>query len=128
VSHRREFVVAASGATAAVRDRLAGAAAHDLAWRIHLPPDAAIELTDRVARVSTGSDRAWIWLHEAPDSLQLAIDDGWVSARYGVKQPAPVLRLSGRCRLPATIIAIFARQPPGAVDVSPLLDELEAPA
>jgi hypothetical protein len=126
VSHRREFVVDATGATAVVRDRLTGAAPHDLAWRIHVPPGARVDLADRVARVSMGGDHAWISLHEAPDSCQLAIDDGWVSPTYGIKQPAMVLRLSGRCQLPATITAIFARQPPGAVDVSPLLNELEA--
>ena len=126
VGHRREFVVG-DHALVLARDRLTGAAVHDVAWRIHLPPGVVVELDGRSACVSASSgDRAWVCVLDAPSSLQLVVDEGWVSPSYGVKVAAPVLRLSGQCELPATITAMFARQPPETIDLLPLMQELEA--
>jgi hypothetical protein len=41
---------------------------------------------------------------EAPDGVAWAVEDGWVSPRYGVREPAPVLRARSGARRHARFV------------------------
>jgi hypothetical protein len=72
-------------------DAIESEAAHDVEWTLPLAP-CNVAIRDRVARASFPGVRLRV---RAP-RLDVHVDGGWVSPSYGVRHPAPFLRLRGR--------------------------------
>jgi hypothetical protein len=121
----------------AVRDELLGAGLHRLDWFFHF--DIGIEVTLSDCRLAEGppgpgakpvaSEPGWfleargpgharlrLWPARGGHPLVPAIDDGWVSRRYGVKRSAPVLRLSTESMLPVETTVIMYPSAGAVVD------------
>ncbi len=84
VIHRRRILFVA-GEYWIVHDALAGSRPHRYDLRFHLAPGAA----DRSAH-ARGARARGLGLLVAPP-WPISIEDGWVSASYGLKEPAPVV-------------------------------------
>ncbi len=86
--HRRRILFV-GGEYWLVHDSLAGSQPHQYVLRFHLAPDAAG--APGVTRAGARGTRApGLGLLVAPP-WPIAIEEGWVSATYGVKEPAPVV-------------------------------------
>jgi hypothetical protein len=99
VSHTRQFVVDKKMPCVVVRDRLDGSSRHMLTWRFHLDSRVSAELHGREVRLSSGPHEVWL-RSDLPPAFGVALEDGWVSPRYGVKVPATVVVWKGVATLP----------------------------
>jgi uncharacterized heparinase superfamily protein len=106
VTHRRQILFDKRRRLWLIRDVVAGQGTHSLDWRFHLVP-----LPIAGDEFATGAVRA-----RAPDgvdlllaplqgpALDLTIEEGWVSYRYGRRERAPVVRYTaGEVALPVTV-------------------------
>lgn len=91
VTHRRRLELDKRTGTVSVRDRLTGPGRHHVAWSFHFDVGLAVRAeADGTVRVA-GPEGLTAWLVPEPDhGLELEVRPGWVSPRYGVKEPAPV--------------------------------------
>jgi hypothetical protein len=73
-----------------ILDEVASAGAHQLSWCFPLAPcDVEIASGDVTARFDTVTVRLEL------NGLAAVVEEGWVSPRFGVRQPAPFVRVSG---------------------------------
>ena len=91
--HRRRVSFDGETGTLEVDDEVTGG--ERLQWSFPLAPGARVEVEDARARALV--DAATLTL-EAPDGVAWAVEDGWVSPRYGVRERAPVLRARSGAR------------------------------
>lgn len=89
----------------AVADRVDGSGHHTVTWRWHLDPACAASTDSGDIRLSTSRGDLWM-LPAAPASIR--IEDGWVSASYGVKTPTKVLVLQLAGALPLSFDYVFS--------------------
>lgn len=92
--------------TIVIRDELSGAGTHSVAQLWHLPAGSEIQVFDKTIIVHT-EDAKISFFSDAPEQMKVnvmrgAVDpiQGWVSNRYGRKEPAPVISLGGSVKLP----------------------------
>lgn len=102
VVHRRTFELDRESGELEVRDELIGEGGPHLAESyLHLPPGATAEKDGEGGLViANGAARARLTLLGA--GAELAIESGWVSDRYGVRERGPVVVLRLRATLPAS--------------------------
>ena len=100
VVHRRELAYEPAALTLTVTDRLECNARHFVEIFWHFPPDCTVELRAGTARASLGGvglELSW------PATLDARVArgneapiEGWTSTRFGERNPAATLVLSGR--------------------------------
>jgi hypothetical protein len=108
VVHTRECAMDREAPRVLVRDVLEGSGEHTLVWRFHLDPAVALECAGPDVRLSRGDRFVWLMPDEYASALAFAIEDGWVSPSYGVRQPSKVLVWSARTSVPITVSYLFA--------------------
>jgi Heparinase II/III N-terminus/Heparinase II/III-like protein len=89
------------------------AAAHESVFRLHLP-DACLGHTtlDRLTdQIVARSPRTHVHTAAMP-GLAASIEQGWVSTAYGLKSPAPVVRLSQTSAEPVVFCSVVAPPSP----------------
>jgi uncharacterized heparinase superfamily protein len=97
----------------AIKDRLSGKGMHAFEQLWHFLPGVQVRVEENYVRVhSDGHDYAFLRLDGSDAKMEVieAQDmpiQGWFSARYGEKEPAPVLRCSARENLPAGLFTAF---------------------
>jgi uncharacterized heparinase superfamily protein len=85
--HTRRIEMTSDGLT--IDDRVEGGGAHELQWTFPLAPGAQVRVEgSRVIAEWPGGSALTI---EA-DGVDFAIEDGWYSPRYGVREPTPFVR------------------------------------
>jgi hypothetical protein len=114
VSHRRTVSFGEDGSCVIV-DELSGTGVHTFDFLFHFSPHADVHLTSdsplRVeARVTTQQGEALlVFCTAAPGDAELI--EGWVSPRYGKREPAKTLRVRVKTLAPlfaSTVIGTFA--------------------
>jgi uncharacterized heparinase superfamily protein len=101
VVHRRRLTIAEEILT--IVDELEGSQEHVLRSFIHLTPSAAVSTADRGYEVVVGDAAVRIIFDGLEENDELAVEDGYVSDRYGVRQRAPVLVVTARRQCPTTL-------------------------
>jgi hypothetical protein len=99
VVHRRRVAFDGETGTFEVDDEVTGG--ERLQWSFPLAPGAQVEVAGTLA---TARWPAATLTLEAPDGVTWAVEDGWVSPRYGVREPAPVLRARSGARAQARFV------------------------
>jgi uncharacterized heparinase superfamily protein len=89
----------------AVADRVEGAGRHTVTWRWHLDPACRVAAESGDFRITSAGGEVWL-LPVVPASIRL--EDGWVSASYGVKTPTKVLVLEMTGALPVRFDYVFS--------------------
>ncbi len=98
VVHTREFrLVKATGAVE-IEDRLVGAGRFDATAHLHLSPDIDVKRVTPSTFVLTGGPEA-LEISFGGDVKSVDQDEGWVSAAYGTRERAPVLRARLRAEM-----------------------------
>ena len=113
IIHHR-FIVHLSDRGVLVLDHIDGSGEHDLDWSIHFDPVWNIDET------GPGSFSAWtlnerleVTIRQSSEANYSVLRGsmnpvaGWNSRYYGFRIPAPTLRATMRCRLPANILVKF---------------------
>jgi hypothetical protein len=87
VTHERRVDLDGAAGTLTVEDIVRGSGEHELDWTFPLAP-CTVELADgaATARFEAGS------LTVEGRDVTFAVEDGWLSPRYGVRHPTPFLR------------------------------------
>ena len=123
VGHRRH-VLALDPHGWVIADVLEGEGRHRLAWTYHFAPDVELHLEDteslvRVRARGAGGDVVMAFM--ASTALrarvlegELSPVQGWVSARYGERRPAPVLELTMDTDVPVAALTVLS--PDGRAD------------
>ena len=90
VIHRRRFALDPAAGRLEIADELLGDGAHDVETLLHLATGTTVEIrNDRQAELARDGVRVTLELTGGAGVLELR--DGWVSERFGVREPAPVL-------------------------------------
>ncbi len=110
VVHRRQIRFDKRRRLWIVTDLLEGEGEHDLQWAFHLGAEE-VEHQGLAVRLRAPRGDLWIVPLTTPLSLDLAMERGWVSRGYGLREPAPVLRYAGRARLPLSLTIGLALVP-----------------
>jgi hypothetical protein len=87
VVHRRRIAFDGASRTLELEDEVDGG--QRLQWNLPLAPGARVAVDGATATARWANAALVV---EAPGDVQWTIEDGWVSPRYGVREPAPVLR------------------------------------
>ena len=109
--HQRRILFVA-GEYWIIEDRLIGARPHRYDLRFHLTPDASCRA------VVYGGARPAVWapglalVFGAPH--EVALEHGWVSPSYGIKQPAPIVVVTEKETCEARFITLVAPLAAGA--------------
>jgi uncharacterized heparinase superfamily protein len=90
----------------AVRDRVEGTSTHRVTWRWHLDPSCEASFEGSDCRISTPNGVLWMLPAGMPPA-SFRLEDGWVSASYGVKTPTKVIVLDVRAALPVSFSYLF---------------------
>jgi hypothetical protein len=104
-THERRVRLDAASSTLTITDSVSSRGEHELEWTFPLAP-CEVELTDAGATARFGTAVLTI---EA-EGVTFAVEDGWLSPRYGVRQPTPFLRARRRAR-PGEDVTVFTVQP-----------------
>jgi hypothetical protein len=109
--YRREIVLDHGSGAVDVVDTVEGTGSeHQLESLVHLAPGTAVEPAGDGAVTALKDGRRVSIRFNGADSVE--IDRGWVSAAFGTREEAPVLRASVRARLPARLA--YRIEPEGA--------------
>src|SRR6266536_1178830 len=94
VVHRRDFLLDKLAGTLVVRDVFEGSGEHSYEVFLHLGPEVAAEQLDE-QRFVLRSPKSRIELSfQGSGCWRADLQEGWVSARYGLKRPTRRLRIS----------------------------------
>jgi hypothetical protein len=102
--HRRR-VILVDGDHWIVEDRLTGERSHRYDLRWHLPPGPARAWPGGVTTETVGI--------AILGARGIALEDGWISPRYGIREPAPVVSAVAT-GTDATFITLLVPRDPGA--------------
>jgi Heparinase II/III-like protein/Heparinase II/III N-terminus len=91
VAHTRTLRLHAETRTLEVVDEVMSATAHELSWCLPFAPCEVESTTGTVVARFPG-----VSLHVQAPGLTARVEEGWLSPSYGVRTPAPFLRLRGR--------------------------------
>ena len=113
LSHTRRFVVDRQRPRVLLRDSLDGSGSHDAVWRFHFDP--AVRATVHGYDVCLSWNDGAVWLMPIDEGgrsskLSLALEDGWVSPGYGLKEPASVAIWRGTVSIPVGASFLFAER------------------
>ena len=113
VSVTREIALLKDGPDVIVRDVIGGTGTRELVWRFHLDPAVTADIDGGDVRLSTSGRDAWLQRVSISQDVAWTIEDGWVSASYGVRSAIRVVVLRGRMAAPqaATFRFGLARLP-----------------
>lgn len=89
--HRRRVQVSADGRTVRLRDVVESAGTHSLEWTFPLAP---CEVSVDGASARAAFDDATLIV--SAEGVELSLEPGWFSPRYGVRLPTPFLRARRR--------------------------------
>lgn len=90
VDHKRTFRIEENNFILIIDDDFHCKDRHQIARRLHFPPEAAIELGQRGCTVTVGKVSCKLSWGEGTTAV---VEPGWVSEAYGQRQEAPVLVL-----------------------------------
>ena len=90
----------------AIRDRVDGSGAHRLTWRWHLDPSCDVTIDGGDCRISTATGVVWMLPAETPPSA-FRLEEGWVSASYGVKTATKVIVMDLHQPVPVSFSYLF---------------------
>ncbi len=113
VVHRRRLLYARP-ATWWVLDDFRGVGEHTFDVLYHLAPGAVVDEAEtsaggRAVSLSVATEGAGLTLFlHATARLEVSLEEGWVSRRYGEKRPAPVVVARFRTDAPAAVISVLA--------------------
>jgi hypothetical protein len=101
--HRRRFSLGVESGELTIRDELNGEGTHDVQSFLHFAPGTVVRPVGEASfDAALGKARARITL--SGDHVgKLALEDAWISDRYGERERAPVLVASGRRTFPAIL-------------------------
>lgn len=107
VRHRRR-VLFVKPALWVIVDDLIGDDIHSVDLRFQFAAGATVEptMTRGWTRASTGVAGAWLKTLSS-ENLSVRVDDGWVSERYGHREPALALSTSTHARLPLRLVTVL---------------------
>ncbi len=118
VQHRRRVLYIKPGLWIVVDD-LTGDDSHAVDLRFQFAAGTVVEPSAPGGWVRARSGEAAAWLKTfCAANLAVRVDDGWVSDRYGHREPAPALSTSTRTHLPLRLVTVLAdsgRAPPNCV-------------
>lgn len=103
VLHRREIHFDHRARSIEVIDALVCDGAHEAVRSWHFAENCQVEVEDRGIRVTSGFTQVWFSPGEAPERVEIhrggdATQGGWISRRFGHKQPATTVRWFSRIR------------------------------
>jgi Heparinase II/III-like protein/Heparinase II/III N-terminus len=108
VTHRRQFYFDKVDNYWIIRDVITGKGEHALSWYFHF--DAGIDLAVRnqltVETLCQGGANLVLLAVDAPP-LSLELEEGWISASYGLKEKGRVARYSCTVELPTSVVFIL---------------------
>ena len=121
VSHKRRLLYCKPEYWIVV-DELRGSGSHTFDFHYHFSPELVLDVLDVRSTqdkpfeiVAHAQDSGLLFFFDATSSLRAAVVrgqnapiQGWVSSRYGVKQPASVLCANVECSLPLLAATIMA--------------------
>ncbi len=110
----REVALDKRGGRVAIRDRVEGLGIHRLTWRFQLDPAVRPELLAHAVRLSADGREAWFVPVEVPGEVEIRLDRGWTSPRYGVKTEIARLVAEVVARVPVVFSYLFADHLPTA--------------
>lgn len=90
-----------------VHDRLRGQSAHTYVARWHLSPEAQGNISVDRDNFQTTVSAPGLAIIVPQWCGEVTIEDGWVSPRYGVKLPAPVVAITAADVVDADIVAVI---------------------
>jgi hypothetical protein len=97
----REVLLIKQGPDVLVRDSIDGRGSRTLVWRFHLDPALGAEMDRGDVRLRGAGRDAWFQIVEGAPGSTAAIEDGWVSPTYGVREQTKVVTITARTALPA---------------------------
>lgn len=107
----RELRLAKASGELRIVDSLEGDGVHDLVWRFHLAPAVSARIDGRNVCLTAAQQTVWFQALETPEATTLAIESGWMSSSYGVREPIAVVTLRTRAALPGRAVFRFGATP-----------------
>ncbi len=108
VVHNREFVLTKSTGAVEIEDRLDGTSGFEAVAHLHISPGTRVERTSPFEFLLTAGPEA-VEVTFAGDVESVERDEGWVSAAFGTRERAPLLRArlraETRCRMQCRLTA-----------------------
>jgi uncharacterized heparinase superfamily protein len=105
----RVYGVARDRAVVAIADTADGDGSHRLTWRFHLDPAVTPRRVGPNAfALEHSAGAAQFVVVDPPPGATVAVEDGWVSPSYGVKQPTRVIVIDAATTLPAQTAFLIA--------------------
>ncbi len=115
VIHRRRIFFDKSAALWQIRDDIIGQSEHFVEWFFHFAAEIPVEIMEGgvvMTSFAEGSNLTF-GIRDLPGDAELELLDGWVSRRYGMKEPNKVLKISMKKSLPLTMNFILAPERSG---------------
>ena len=109
-THERRVALDGAAGTVTITDTVSSEGQHELQWTFPLAP-CRVEVTDGGA---TAHFEAASLTVEAK-GVTFAVEDGWLSPRYGVREPTSFLRARRRAR-PGDDVTVFTLRPDASND------------
>jgi hypothetical protein len=108
--HERRLALDGAEGAVTITDTVSSRGEHELEWTFPLAP-CTVEVTDggAIARFEAAS------LTIEASGVTFAVEDGWLSPRYGVREPTPFLRARRRAR-PGEDVTVFTLRPGASHD------------
>ncbi len=115
VIHRRRYFFDKAATLWQIRDDIIGKREHCVEWFFHFASGVPIEIAEDgvLMTVCAEGSNLTFKIRDVPEDAELELLDGWVSRRYGVKEPNKVLRISMKRTLPLTMSFILAPERSG---------------
>jgi len=109
-THERRVALDGAAGTVTITDTVSSQGRHELEWTFPLAP-GTVEVTDggAIARCEAAS------LTVEASGVTFAVEDGWLSPRYGVREPTSFLRARRRAR-PGDDVTVFTLRPDASND------------
>ena len=111
VAVTRELRLSKASGDVRIVDSLEGDGVHDLVWRFHLAPAVSARIDGRQVCLTSAHRTLWLQALEMPEGAALAIENGWMSPSYGVREAIGVVTLRTRAALPGRAVFRFGATP-----------------
>ncbi len=124
VIHRRQVYFDKIEGWWIIRDLLTGAGAHQYQCNFHFAPEFVDKIVCSRAIAYTQTEQANLALIPvAPKNLRPTISPGWLSRRYGIRQPAPIVSYSLKGTLPVVMTTLLYPFTGNVPSISELIQE-----
>jgi hypothetical protein len=129
VVHRRQFYFEKTENYWIVRDLLSGEGKHRLVWSFHFDAGIKLAVSDELTVETHCQDSANLVLQPVSDvPLDLALEEGWISPSYGLKEKAWVARYSCHVEVPMSVTFLlypYRAKQRGGRAAAPLVEAFE---